>query len=291
MVGVTTIANLNAPAGKQISLYYNLKNQNLGLQQRNESTSQDPPTDVYVSSITAQVGWIENPSQVASANLTGLPLVFGFTEKKADPAVPKQLNHDVSILSPVYNPVGQTLKDNKTIAAVSDGVSASVFFLTGGSGNAYKIEEAVVGQIQPDDWSGTAVIIQDSSLAAYYSEPGVRRIIYQAADNSEIHDYRPKRGYVNIGNTNAKDASPLAVVTAGSKAYLYYVNTHDQVKRIVKSDLSNPDSWGQEQDVNAPKKVSKESQITVISAGGKNHLFYVAQGASDTTFEHIVDSQ
>lgn len=130
MVGVTTIANLNAPAGKQISLYYNLKNQNLGLQQRNESTSQDPPTDVYVSSITAQVGWIENPSQVASANLTGLPLVFGFTEKKADPAVPKQLNHDVSILSPVYNPVGQTLKDNKTIAAVSDGVSASVFFLT-----------------------------------------------------------------------------------------------------------------------------------------------------------------
>jgi hypothetical protein len=225
MVGVTSINNLNAPAGKQISLYYNLSNKNLGLQQRNESNWQDPPTDVFVSSATAQIGWIENPSQVASADLTGLPLVFGFTEKKPDPAVPKQLNHDVSILSPVYRPVGETLKDNKTISAVSDGQSASVFFLSyvpkshhpprlprflrpfvvlssclthllhsGGSGNAYKIEEAVVGQIQPDDWSGTAVIMQDSSLAAYYSEPGVRHIIYQANDNSEIHDYRPKKG-------------------------------------------------------------------------------------------------
>lgn len=130
MVGVTSINNPNAPAGKQISLYYNLSNKNLGLQQRNESSWQDPPSDVYISGVTAQEGWIENPSQVASADLTGLPLVFGFTEKKADPAVPKQLNHDVSILSPVYRPVGETLKDNKTISAASDGQSASAFFLT-----------------------------------------------------------------------------------------------------------------------------------------------------------------
>lgn len=130
MVGVTSISNLNAPAGKQISLYYNLDNRNLGLQQRNESNWQDPPTDVYVSSETAQVGWIENPSQVASAGLTGLPLVFGFTEKKPDPLVPKQLNHDVSILSPVYRPIGETLKGNTTISALSDGQSSSVFFLT-----------------------------------------------------------------------------------------------------------------------------------------------------------------
>ncbi|KAL7929547.1 hypothetical protein V8C35DRAFT_315050, partial [Trichoderma chlorosporum] len=264
MVGVTSINNRNAPAGKQISLYYNLSNKNLGLQQRNESDWQETPNDVYISSVTAQVGWIENPSQVASADLTGLPLVFGFTEKKADPAVPKQLNHDVSILSPVYRPVGETLKDNKTVSAVSDGQSASVFFLTGGNGNAIKIEEAVVGKVQPDDWSGTSVIMPGSSLAAYYSEPGVRHIIYQANDNSEIHDYRPQKGYENIDNANAKDASPLAVVTASNKAYLYYVNGHDQVKKIVKSDLSKADSWGQEQNVKAPKKVQKESQITVI---------------------------
>jgi hypothetical protein len=95
----------------------------------------------------------------------------------------------------------------------------------------------------------------------------------------------------NIDNANAKDGSPLAVVTASNKAYLYYVNSHDQVKKIIKSDLAKADSWGQEQNVNAPKKVQKESQITVICAGGKNHLFYVAQGMANTTFEHIIDNQ
>lgn len=230
MVGVTCINNLNAPAGKQISLYYNLTNRNLGLQQRNESNWQDPPTNVYVSDVNDQDGWIENPSQVASADLTGLPLVFGFTEKRADPLVPKQLKHDVAILSPVYRPIGETLKDNKTISAVSDGESSSVFFLTyvhtslfpapysqllflfifssllfphlaniqtcfrGGNGNAIHIEEAIVGQIMPEDWSGTAVIMKDSSIASYYAGPGIRRIIYQADNNSDVHDYRPNEG-------------------------------------------------------------------------------------------------
>lgn len=95
---------------------------------------------------------------------------------------------------------------------------------------------------------------------------------------------------VNIDNANAKDASPLAIATTSTKAYLYYVDGHDQLQKIVKSDITNAESWGQAQNVSG-KKVHKESQITVISAGGKNHLFYVAQGMAKTTFEHVIDSQ
>lgn len=129
MVGIASLANANAPEGKKISLFYNQTNKNLALEQRNEHNKSDSPVTVYVSPDVSQSGIIENPSQVAATDLDGLTIVFGFTAPKPDPDGKPLPNHDVSIISPVYRPVGTTLKSNKTIAAASYGSSASVFYL------------------------------------------------------------------------------------------------------------------------------------------------------------------
>lgn len=129
MVGIASLANANAPEGKKISLFYNQTNKNLALEQRNEHNKSDSPVTVYVSPDVSQAGIIENPSQVAATDLDGLTIVFGFTAPKPDPDGKPLPNHDVSIISPVYRPVGTTLKSNKTIAAASYGSSASVFYL------------------------------------------------------------------------------------------------------------------------------------------------------------------
>ncbi len=130
MVGITTVANANAPEGKQISLFYNQTNQNLALEQRNEKKKDEPSVHTYVSPDTSQNGFIVNPSQVAATDLEGLTVVFGFTAPKPNPATDPNPNHDISILSPVYTTLETTLKTNKTIAAASNGSTASVFYLT-----------------------------------------------------------------------------------------------------------------------------------------------------------------
>lgn len=130
MVGITALSNSRAPQGRQISLFYNLTNNNLALQQRNEGNGSDQHDDSYVSSSTDQAGWIENPSQVASADFNGISVIFGFTAQKAGSSGGGNTDHDVSILSPVYKPVGSTLKTNTTIAAAVSDTTASVFYLT-----------------------------------------------------------------------------------------------------------------------------------------------------------------
>lgn len=295
MVAVTALQNPNAPAGQQISLYYNLNNQNLALEQRNEGEKADPPTDAYVSSETDQTGWIENPSQVAGTELNGIPIVFGFTAKKPDPdSKDPPTEHDVSILSPVYRPVGSTLVDNISIAATTSGSMASVFYLTGGKGNFIDIEERQLGEQNPVSWKGHSQIMEGSSLAAYITDEGdgpIRRVIYQADDDSDLYDFEPDGGLTKISHADAKDRSPLAVAVSNGKAYLYYLNSHNELQRIIKSDISKPKSWGSSDPIKGAQKVDESSFLTVVSAGKHNHIFYVAKGKASTVFEHIRDPQ
>lgn len=92
-----------------------------------------------------------------------------------------------------------------------------------------------------------------------------------------------------IKHAEARDGTPLAVTVANNKAYLYYVTARNELEKIVKSDISNPKSWGSNDTIKTSKKVHAESQITVVAAGGQNHIFF-ASGADGKVFEHVIDA-
>jgi hypothetical protein len=133
--GIAVSLNPNAPQEQQLQLFYNTKKHNLGVQLRNERNADDEKA-TYAAGDDAQAGIILNPGQVAASSVTGLDIVVGFTKKAAPPTTgdgchcdpPNQ--NDVSIISPVYQPLAATQPNNLTIAATSSGSTAWIFFLT-----------------------------------------------------------------------------------------------------------------------------------------------------------------
>lgn len=293
MVGLTTAVNANAPEGKKISLFYNQTNQNLALEQRNEKKQDESPVHIFVSPDSSQTGFIENPSQIAAAGLDGLTVVFGFTTSKPDKNKDPNPNHDVSILSPVYTTLSTTLKSNKCITAVSHDGSVSVFYLVGGGGQLVSIEEQVVGDSSPLSWDGATGILEGSSLAAYRAEENTgdtSHVIYQAESKGHLYDYVPDHGNVLMNDAEARSCSPLAVVVANKKAYLYFANNNDELCKVVKSNIADPNSWGSTITVKggASKPVNAESQITVVATDGMNHIFYSTSSIA-SNIVHVTD--
>lgn len=86
--------------------------------------------------------------------------------------------------------------------------------------------------------------------------------------------------------TDAEDKTTLAVKYVKGKAYLYYTHKKE-LRRIVKDS----DGWGTSGSVKGAHKVDADSQITVVSANGYNHLFYVSSGDPATKLTHVMDAQ
>ena len=72
--------------------------------------------------------------------------------------------------------------------------------------------------------------------------------------------------------------------------YLYYVNDHDTLRKVTKPIGGE---WGSSSKVSgADSKVDPDSQVTVCSANGYNHIFYKAvDQSSKTKFFHVMDKQ
>ena len=132
--GVAAVINPHGPEGQQIHLFYNTNTKNLGFQFFDETKHSDE-TEAFAAGADAQTGFIINPAQVASTNLTGVDLVLGFTNKPKAAAAPDckcedPTQNDVSIISPVYQPLAATEVENLTIAATSSPTTAYVYYLT-----------------------------------------------------------------------------------------------------------------------------------------------------------------
>lgn len=132
--GVAATINTHGPEGQQIHLFYNTNTKNLGFQFFDETKHADE-TEAFAAGTDAQTGFIINPAQVASTNLTGIDLVLGFTNKPQAAAAPgckceDPTQNDVSIISPVYQPLAATDLTNLTIAATSSETTAYVYYLT-----------------------------------------------------------------------------------------------------------------------------------------------------------------
>ncbi|KAH6621042.1 hypothetical protein B0J18DRAFT_215409 [Chaetomium sp. MPI-SDFR-AT-0129] len=297
MSGAAVFHNTSAPDNKQLHLFYNTNQKNLGLQLRDEAKTSDE-TEAYVATDADQTGIIINPAQISTTNLTGIDLVVGFTAKPP-PKVGDATQNDVSIISPIYQPLAATELSNITIASTSSPQTAWVYYLTGTDYNTTAINEISLGEESPGSFDNTVKILPGTSLAAYYvpgdkpEDDGNRYIIYQANHPKRLHEYSPNTEHVwdqeLVNSNDVKDNSTLAVAYIDGKTYLYYVDTSDQIRVIVKDDSG----WGGSNPVNvAHAPIDTQSQLTVVAADNGNHLFYIALGEkSKYKFQHILHAR
>lgn len=293
--GVAAVINPNGPEGQKIHLFYNTNTKNLGFQFFDETKHSDE-TEAFAAGADGQTGFIINPAQVASTNLTGIDLVVGFTNKLKPAAAegcqcsdPTQ--NDVSIISPVYQPLAATELTNLTIAATSSDTTAYVYYLTGTDDKSTTINELTVGDDSAGQFDDTVKILPNSSLAAFYvPEDETRYIIYQANKTKRLHAYCPIAGSIDDkeidGSGSARPNTPLAVTYVGGKAYLYYVDTSDSIRVVIRTGTT----WGPSRAVQAPSQVDEVSQITVVPSAKGNHIFYIGSGqGKQFKFHHAID--
>jgi hypothetical protein len=292
--GVAASINPNGPEGQQIHLFYNTNTKNLGFQFFDETKHKDD-TEAFAAGIDDQTGFIINPAQVATTNLTGATFVFGFTNKPKPAAAPgckcdDPTQNDVSIISPVYQPLAATDLTNLTIAATSSDTTAYIYYLTGTTANDTSINELTVGDDSPGQFDDTAKIIPNSSLAAFYvPEDQTRYIIYQSNGTKKLRACCPVPGLADdkeIDDTSARDTTPLAAVYANGKAHVYYVDTSNSIRAVDRID----GKWSPSRPVNSPGQVDKISQITVVPSAIGNHIFFVPAGQTNKfRFSHAID--
>jgi len=293
--GVAATINTHGPEGQQIHLFYNTNTKNLGFQFFDETKHADE-TEAFAAGTDAQTGFIINPAQVASTNLTGIDLVLGFTNKPQAAAAPgckceDPTQNDVSIISPVYQPLAATDLTNLTIAATSSETTAYVYYLTGTDYKSTTINELTVGDDSPGQFDDTVKILPNSSLAAFYvPEDETRYIIYQAYSTGRLHAYCPIAGSIDDkeidGSGSARSNTPLAVTYVGGKAYLYYVDTSHSIRAVVRDGTT----WSASRAVQAPSQVDDVSQLTVVPSAHGNHIFYIGTGqGKQFKFHHAID--
>lgn len=87
------------------------------------------------------------------------------------------------------------------------------------------------------------------------------------------------------GTGDAKDLTTVAVSCVNGKTYLYYTDSKNNVRRVIK----DKDGWGGPRTVSGLPKVGT-SQLTVAASNGYNHLFYVSvEDTNPGSFQHARD--
>ncbi|KAI0447282.1 hypothetical protein F4803DRAFT_546496 [Xylaria telfairii] len=291
MSAVTAILNQHpaAPDNHKINVFYSATNNCLAVQQRNENDGRDPNNDLYEPAGTDQPGHISNPSSLASVDYRGVSHIFGFVQQVAS----QPTKHDIAILSPVYRPIRSTQIYNTSITAASVSEKASVLYLTGGNGNSLHIEEKILSSEQARQWTNHAPILAGSALAAYYlkteGEPQHIRVIFQGEIENKLYDLDREAGSQEIENTSAKPRSSLATTVAGDRVYLYFVNQHGQLQRVIKDGKTK--RWGSPSAVKDTPIAADATQLAAVSFGEINHIFYSARDQLQADFQHVFDYQ
>ncbi|KAK8118452.1 uncharacterized protein PG998_003078 [Apiospora kogelbergensis] len=145
------------------------------------------------------------------------------------------------------------------------------------------------------------------SLAAWYDPAGrARMVVYQEFEEGHLKGVQRRHQasllYLacarqltisrrnNIawdidGTGDAKDLTTVAVSCVNGKTYLYYTDSKNNVRRVIK----DKDGWGGPRTVSGLPKVGT-SQLTVAASNGYNHLFYVSvEDTNPGSFQHARD--
>lgn len=288
-MGVSALVNEAVTGGKSIQLYYNDKNSNLGLSLKAGDGSSDPDK-TFVASSTDPTGQIVNPSHLGSGTkFHGINLVVGFTLPKLKEGQKDYESYDVSVLSPIYQPLTTTTPNNTTISVCSSPTVAYVYYLTGTDDTDTRLHEYRLDSLKPSSKGRLNSILKGSSLAAYW-HPDKKKpyVVYQTSESgNNLYEYNIQDDQsTHLKNSsNALKGTTLAVTYANKKAYLYYTDDAYNIQRIIKCD----DKWGSSEVLDDADRVGQTSQLAVVTSNNINHLFYEATGGADNSFTHYSD--
>jgi len=230
-----------------------------------------------------------NPSQVGAASYIGLNLVVGITKPVLREGDEGFSNYNVSIVSPVYRPLTTTAIGNKTVAVCSSGKAAWVYYLSGTEPGNTELKEYRLDTFAPSTHLGTTRIARGSSLAAYWHPEKKRRyVIYQDANSNNLYEFLVEENDADHvqNSTDAQKGTTIAVTYCDKKVYLYYTDGSYNLRRIVKTN----DKWGSSTFLEGTDKLDPSSQLTVATANGINHLFYIQDGETEGDFTHVRDA-
>jgi len=237
---------------------------------RDKSKDGDDSPPIFNATDAQPTGLIPNPSQLTSVSMLGMPAVFGFTTQKGTGAT----KNDVSLVSPVYEVMSSTELANKTIASCYTSDKAWIYYLSGADESKLKIIQARVGPSPELDTLEASNVRYGSSLAAYTADD-TNYVIYQHkagdADNRHFYEYEVDESTTKIDHTNdAAALTSMAAVYYNSKVYLYYMDGDNELMVVIKEN----GTWGNSNKVKNASKVNSSSQITAVSSGDANHIFY-----------------
>lgn len=129
MPGVAALVNQSVAGDKSIQLFYNTNDSNPGLVLMSGDSSDDPGKK-YTAKSTDCKGIIVNPSQLGAATrFYGVNLVVGITYPVLKSCHTEHTDYNVSIISPVYQPLATTEVSNTSIAVCSSPKAAFVYYL------------------------------------------------------------------------------------------------------------------------------------------------------------------
>lgn len=180
-------------------------------------------------------------------------------------------------------------------------VTNGLFFVSGADQDSLRIIQSQIGK-QVNTRLQVNNVRVGSSLAAYFDpQAGLPFVIYQymvdgSDDVRQFYEYsvqdesckepnnapRPETRslmliyWIATRITNTDDAAKLssvAAVHANGVTYLYYMNNDSELRVITKLR----GIWGSSIAVDGASNVNNSSQITAVSSGNANHVFYTDQ--------------
>ncbi|KAI5777104.1 hypothetical protein EDC01DRAFT_791784 [Geopyxis carbonaria] len=279
-----------------IHVFYNTKNLNLGVALK--ATSGGDPNVRLAALSSDQTGFIPERTNLDSTLHNGMRLIVGLSNR---PLIggKESTEYDVSILSPVYQPISKTSNTNKAISAASNGQKAWVYYFSGANDGDRCLNYITL----PDQQTKTAKNAQkpreNGCLASWYSHvEKTAYTYYQSAGSTLIQEYNQNsQGGQPIDRTNSAAAcTAISVVYVDElkRVYLYFWDGEGQLNRVWRPvAYKMVADWKPAEAVPMGAAAEIQTQIGVVADpdGKQNHIFYntssVMVGTPD--FTHVRD--
>ncbi|KAI5468018.1 serine proteinase [Mariannaea sp. PMI_226] len=286
MAAVTAIYNSAMPDDTSISLFYNTSTAQLAVALKNGGQGPDPEGKSFEASESDYTGCIVKSSQLTSGSFRGFDMVIAVTKPNVDGGRPA--GNQISMISPVYQGLASTTLENKKVAISQSTTNCWVYFLDGTKDQAV-LKEFNFATTGVASYRDGADVMLNSSLGAWYDPQNDERfVVYQESKGNHLKQFNliTRDNQDIVSTSDATAGTPIAVTAYEGRTYLYYTDTSHCVRRVTKAN----GSWGSSQVVRDSPPIG-DSQMSVITANGLNHLFYLprADALGPQNFSHIVE--
>ncbi|KAL7931804.1 hypothetical protein V8C35DRAFT_308623 [Trichoderma chlorosporum] len=294
MAALQAIYNPLAPKERSVNLFFNTSTAQVALTLKNGTEDSDE-NDLIACGDDDYPGYVLNPSEIAGGTFRGNHYVVATTVPLVAKGVTVTVNQ-ISLVSPVYKKLNTTALANKnTSFSTDDKKHAWAYFLDGSANYQTSLKEYDFNSQHTASYLKNADIKVNSSLGAYYNPKNTHRyVIYQevgAGHHLKEFDITSGQVYDIQNSVGAVDGTTIAVTYSNNKAYIYYVDTDSTIRRIIKTGADQTASWSPSETVENAVRISVPGQLTVTTANGLNHLFYVSvdNNLTDNDFTHVTD--